>query len=71
MPSSPLPVPAVLGSTLPALVSAAGAHAERRFVGFFAAQLRNPHTRTAYARAVTRFLDWCAGVRARPASTPR
>ena len=46
----------------PPLVSAAGAHAERRFVGFFAAQLRNAHTRAAYARATTRFLDWCAGV---------
>ena len=59
--SSPLPVPAGFATTLPALVSAAGAHAERRFVGFFAAQLRNAHTRAAYARATTRFLDWCAG----------
>ena len=59
--SSPLPLPEGLATTLPALVSAAGAHAERRFVGFFAAQLRNPHTRAAYARAATRFLDWCAG----------
>ena len=62
MPPSPLlPLPEGLGATLPALVSAAGAHAERRFVEFFAAQLRNAHTRAAYARAATRFLDWCAG----------
>ena len=54
-------MPAGLSSALPALVSAAGAHAERRFVGFFAAQLRNPHTRTDYARVAARFLDWCAG----------
>ena len=26
---------------------------------FFTAQIRNPHTRTAYAAAVTRFFTWC------------
>jgi Phage integrase, N-terminal SAM-like domain len=35
-----------------------------RFLEFFAANIRNPHTRRAYARAVEEFLDWCeaAGV---------
>jgi len=30
-----------------------------RFLEFFASTLRNPHTRRAYARAVTDFLAWC------------
>ena len=46
----------------PALVAAAGARAQVRFLEFFAASLRNPHTRRAYARAVGTFLDWCASV---------
>jgi site-specific recombinase XerC len=29
-----------------------------RFLEFFAAQIRNPHTRRAYARAATKFFDW-------------
>ena len=36
---------------LPALVAAAGERAGMRFVEFFAANIRNPHTRRAYARA--------------------
>src|SRR5256885_14028876 len=51
-------------SSLPQLVSAAGDKAEIRFLEFFAAQIRNPHTRRAYSRAVREFLTWChdAGV---------
>jgi hypothetical protein len=51
--------------TLPALVAAAGEHASMRFLEFFAANIRNPHTRRAYYRAATEFLAWCgdAGVR--------
>ena len=26
---------------------------------FFTAQIRNPHTRAAYAAAMTRFFTWC------------
>jgi integrase/recombinase XerC len=37
--------------TLPALVAAAGERASMRFVEFFAANIRNPHTRRAYYRA--------------------
>ena len=36
----------------------AGPAAERT-VEFFTAQIRNPHTRAAYAAAVTRFFTWC------------
>jgi site-specific recombinase XerD len=54
----------VSASTMPALVIAAGDRAEIRFMEFFAANIRNPHTRRAYARAVKDFLAWCedAGV---------
>jgi site-specific recombinase XerD len=49
----------------PALVFTAGDRAGIRFLEFFAANIRNPHTRRAYARAVKDFLAWCdnAGVR--------
>jgi hypothetical protein len=30
-----------------------------RFLEFFAANIRNPHTRRVYSRAVTDFLMWC------------
>jgi site-specific recombinase XerD len=32
----------------------------KRFLEFFAANIRNPHTRRAYLRAVREFADWCA-----------
>jgi site-specific recombinase XerD len=44
---------------VPALVAASGDRASRRFLEFFAANIRNPHTRRAYGRAVTDFLAWC------------
>src|ERR1700686_5035775 len=47
---------------LPALVAAAGERASMRFLEFFAANIRNPHTRRAYARAADEFLAWCASV---------
>lgn len=47
------------GFTLPAIIAAAGERAGKRFVEFFTANIRNPNTREAYARAVARFLDWC------------
>src|SRR5882762_380590 len=46
--------------TLPALVTAAGERASMRFLEFFAANIRNPHTRRAYYRAAEEFLAWCA-----------
>ena len=49
---------------VPAAVLAAGEHAQTRFWEFFAAQIRNKHTRRAYAQAMREFLFWCesAGV---------
>ncbi len=47
---------------LPALVAATGERASMRFLEFFAANIRNPHTRRAYARPAEEFLAWCASV---------
>ena len=44
---------------VPALIAAAGERASLRFLEFFAANIRNPHTRRAYSRAVAEFLAWC------------
>jgi site-specific recombinase XerD len=44
---------------MPALIAAAGDQAGRRFLEFFAANIRNAHTRRAYSRAVVDFLAWC------------
>jgi site-specific recombinase XerD len=49
------------GAQLPVLVAASGHRARIRFLEFFAAQIRNPHTRRAYARAAAEFLAWCQG----------
>jgi site-specific recombinase XerD len=46
--------------SLPALIAVADEPAQRRFLEFFAANIRNPHTRRAYARATGEFLGWCA-----------
>jgi hypothetical protein len=48
----------VVVSHAPALVAASGARASYRFLEFFTAQIRNPHTRRAYVRAVGEFFDW-------------
>src|SRR6266550_3837949 len=50
---SPTPV-------VPALIAVAGERAGMRFLEFFAANIRNPHTRRVYARAADEFLAWCA-----------
>jgi integrase/recombinase XerC len=57
------PIPSI--RTLPALITASGDKASLRFLEFFAATIRNPHTRRAYGRASADFRDWCddAGVR--------
>jgi site-specific recombinase XerD len=46
--------------SLPRLIAEAGPDAELRFLEFFAATIRNPHTRRAYARTIGAFLDWCS-----------
>lgn len=50
---------------MPPVIHAAGPDAIRRFLEFFVAQIRNPNTREAYARAVANFFDWSSarGVR--------
>ena len=47
-------------TSLPVLAAAAGNRASMRFLEFFAANIRNPHARRAYARAAGEFLGWCA-----------
>jgi site-specific recombinase XerD len=49
----------------PVLIAAASDQAQMRFLQFFTANIRNAHTRRAYAQAAREFLMWCerAGVR--------
>lgn len=49
---------APIAARAPALVAASGVRASYRFLEFFTAQIRNPHTRRAYARAAQEFSDW-------------
>ena len=44
---------------VPAIVINEGEDIAWRYVEFFTANIRNPNTRRAYARACARFLDWC------------
>lgn len=44
---------------IPSLIAAAGEQAAWRYIDFFTANIRNPHTRRAYARACTQFFAWC------------
>jgi site-specific recombinase XerC len=50
----------IISPALPALITAAGERASTRLLEFFAANIRNPHTRRAYYRAAEEFLAWCA-----------
>jgi site-specific recombinase XerD len=43
---------------VPAAIAAAGEHAVRRFLEFFAATIRNKNTRMAYYRAACHFFAW-------------
>jgi site-specific recombinase XerD len=45
--------------SVPALIADAGAQVGWRYVEFFTANINNPHTRRAYARACARFFAWC------------
>src|SRR3954447_25770056 len=62
VPRASAPVSGSIIATVPALVDAAGERASMRFLEFFAANIRNPHTRRAYHRASDEFLAWCASV---------
>src|SRR5580693_9377632 len=50
---------AALHALIPTLIADAGDQAAWRYVDFFTANIRNPNTRRAYARACSTFLDWC------------
>lgn len=43
---------------IPALIAREGDRAAQRFIEFFTANIRNPNTRMAYARAVWQFMAW-------------
>src|SRR5260370_31479193 len=53
-------VPVGASPRVPELLTAAGERAGMRFLEFFAANIRDPHTRRAYARAADEFLAWCS-----------
>jgi site-specific recombinase XerD len=44
---------------VPSLLAAQGEQASWRHIEFFTANIRNKHTRRAYARACARFFAWC------------
>src|SRR3954469_15566934 len=46
-------------NVVPALIADLGDAAAWRYVVFFTADIRNPHTRRAYAQACSRFFAWC------------
>lgn len=54
------------------LIAGLGDEGRTRFLEFFTAQIRNPNTRKAYARAAGDFLAWCAerDITALPAIQP-
>ncbi len=47
------------GAAVPAIIAARGDQAAWRYLEFFAAHIRNPNTRAAYARAASAFFAWC------------
>jgi integrase/recombinase XerD len=58
VPAADYSSPVTMTDHIPRAVVAAGHHATFAWDEFFAGQLRNPHTRAAYGRAVHSFLDW-------------
>ena len=55
-PAGPL---AEFADRLPPMIAGADDRTAWRFVDFFAVTIRNPNTREAYYRAVSRFMGWC------------
>ena len=57
---------------IPIMIDGANEHVRMRFLEFFVANIRNPNTRKAYARATVDFMNWCAdrGVTTLPAIQP-
>jgi Phage integrase, N-terminal SAM-like domain len=56
-PAALAPLPAA--HLVPALITGAGEAAAWRYIDFFTANIRNPHTRRAYGRACQTFFAWC------------
>ena len=50
---------AIASGAVPSIIVDAGGDASKRFIEFFAAQIRNRNTREAYMRAVRDFFQWC------------
>ena len=48
----------IFADRAPAVIAAVGERASYRFFEFFTANIRNPNTRRAYARAAAEFFDW-------------
>jgi hypothetical protein len=48
-------------NVVPAIIADLGDEAGWRYSEFFTANIRNPHTRRAYARACSEFFGWCGG----------
>ena len=46
------------GTLVPRLIAVESEAAALRYLDFFTANIRNPHTRRAYARAATEFFGW-------------
>jgi hypothetical protein len=44
---------------VPAIIADLGDQAGWRYIEFFTANIRNTHTRRAYARACSQFFAWC------------
>src|SRR5271156_14774 len=55
-------------NVVPALIADLGEEAAWRYVEFFTANIRNPNTRRAYARACNRFFAWCEDRNLMPAA---
>jgi hypothetical protein len=58
-PTETVPPSYVTIGSSPVLVAAAAYRAQKRFIEFFTANIRNRNTRRAYAQAVSEFLAWC------------
>jgi integrase/recombinase XerC len=57
-PAPPVPSQILAAKGVPVLLAPTEAAATRS-LEFFAVTIRNPHTRRAYAHAVSEFSDWC------------
>jgi hypothetical protein len=55
-------------NVVPALIADLGDEVAWRYVEIFTANIRNPNTRRAYARACNRFFAWCEDRGLRPAA---